>query len=97
MHEAHDHRRATPGDTKNFHTVGDDVEQCFQVGEVVYAHCTGCVDAHDRRSVTTLWSDSTIGGTLENRCSAVLNLLGLSTSVVEGIVATSNFAHGSLR
>src|SRR5262249_10883356 len=78
VHESHDHCRSAPRDSEGFHTVGDDVEQRFQVGQVVDAYCTCSVDALDNRGIALLRTDGTIGGTLQHRRAARVNCFSLA-------------------
>src|ERR1700733_8829123 len=75
VHEAHDHCRTAPGNAEDFHAVSDDVEQCFQVGQVVDTYCTSGIYTLDYRGIVALWSDCTVGGTLQSR-SCCLSTLG---------------------
>jgi len=81
VHEAHDHCRSAPGYAEDFHTVSDDVEQCFQVGQVVYTYSTSGVYTLDYCSISTLGSNRAVGGTLQFRSCTHCALLGLGAGL----------------
>src|SRR5262249_28064447 len=79
VHEAHDHCRSAPGNTEDFHTVGDDVEQRFQVSQVVDTDCAGGVNALNNGGITRLRSASNVGGALKHWGLTLIYGLSLRT------------------